>query len=51
MDILCLDIKIEDVTENKESSFVCKIKACKKADLDDEKAQEDDELKLEPEGF
>ena len=51
MNILCLNMKIEDVTENKDSSFVRKIKACKKTDLEDEKAQEDDELKLEPEGF
>lgn len=51
MDILCLDMKIEDVTENKESSFVRKIKMCKKTKLEDEKAQEDDELKLETEGF
>ena len=51
MDILCLDMKIEDVTENKESSFVRKIKTCKKAKIEDEKAQEDDELKLETEGF
>ena len=51
MDILCLNMKIEDVTENKDSSFVCDIKECKKADLEDEKAQEDDELKLEEEGF
>ena len=30
MDILCLNMKIEDVTENKDSSFVCDIKECKK---------------------
>lgn len=51
MDILCLDMKIEDVTKNKESSFVRKIKTCKKAKIEDEKAQEEDELKLETEGF
>lgn len=51
MNILCLDMKIEDVTENEQSSFTGKMKACKKTKIQDEEGKEDEEINVEVEGF